>query len=405
MADQRELSQLEGATQSIEGNLWKRFIGTDGIMLDYVGLNGEVVLPTPEECRDFKPNALGWWTPIENGGFFTGNYLLGQLARYAADPDPQRQERIKRLVAGLFLLQDVCSVDGLVARGVGTDGHCHYPASSNDQVIPWILALWRYADSGIPDAEERKDCRARLLRMLKALQKRNWVIAGDAPGFERGDFFNETNELECRLSNVHLLISAKILDDLEGNADEPLYRSYLELTLRTGQRRREYIVEGFPNLARGHGWFTSHSVYAIRELFLRETDPELRQGYGKALRVTGEKAAPYIQQFEKCEHSNSLAFDPDWHGMLAEWTPQSSSDEASACAMKELPLWRETSPAVATPMMHAFAAAWIVTMSENQDLIEQCLPDIVKAIQWFDYDSQFFAGFFFAENVIAELAR
>lgn len=27
-------------------------------------------LPTPEECREGRPNALGWWAPNENGAMF-----------------------------------------------------------------------------------------------------------------------------------------------------------------------------------------------------------------------------------------------------------------------------------------------------------------------------------------------
>src|SRR5277367_2909754 len=56
--------------------LWSKFITRDGIILDFEG-----DLPTPEECRLGKPNALGWWTPIENGPMLTGLYLPAACER------------------------------------------------------------------------------------------------------------------------------------------------------------------------------------------------------------------------------------------------------------------------------------------------------------------------------------
>ena len=41
-------------------------------------------LPTPEECRAGKPNALGWFQPIENGAMFNGLYLDAAVNRFHA---------------------------------------------------------------------------------------------------------------------------------------------------------------------------------------------------------------------------------------------------------------------------------------------------------------------------------
>jgi hypothetical protein len=46
--------------------IWRRFIDPYGIMIDFADMDGKVSLPTPEELREGKPNALGWWAPIEN---------------------------------------------------------------------------------------------------------------------------------------------------------------------------------------------------------------------------------------------------------------------------------------------------------------------------------------------------
>ena len=37
---------------------------------------------TAEECEKAVPNPLGWWTPIENGAFFTGLYVYALMEKY-----------------------------------------------------------------------------------------------------------------------------------------------------------------------------------------------------------------------------------------------------------------------------------------------------------------------------------
>lgn len=50
------------AAESAHAEIWRRFIDKHGVMLDFTDLNGSVPTPTPEECRDGKPNALRWCT-------------------------------------------------------------------------------------------------------------------------------------------------------------------------------------------------------------------------------------------------------------------------------------------------------------------------------------------------------
>ncbi|MDP4659698.1 MAG: hypothetical protein NWS11_06680, partial [Opitutales bacterium] len=69
MAD-ASLRAEEPAIERAHAETWRRFIDGHGIVRDYVG-----ELPTPEDCRLGKPNAIGWWSPIENGPMFTGMYL------------------------------------------------------------------------------------------------------------------------------------------------------------------------------------------------------------------------------------------------------------------------------------------------------------------------------------------
>ena len=77
-------ADFKPVAERIQEQIMNRFADSHGIITDYRGLKGEIVLPTPEECERNIPNAKGYWTPIENGGFFTGLYLLGQAFHVVA---------------------------------------------------------------------------------------------------------------------------------------------------------------------------------------------------------------------------------------------------------------------------------------------------------------------------------
>ena len=125
--------------------VWERFVRMPyGHVVDYTAPDGTIYIPTKEECEKAMPNPLGWWTPIENGAFFTGLYLYALIAEYNQTKNPKTADEINILVNGLFLLQDVGSVDGFIARGVADDEMAHYPLSSDDQFTPWVLALFSY---------------------------------------------------------------------------------------------------------------------------------------------------------------------------------------------------------------------------------------------------------------------
>ena len=61
--------------RTVNDRLAGEFISHGGLLLDYVG-----EIPTPEEIAELKPNAMGWWCPIENGSMFTGEWLPALMA-------------------------------------------------------------------------------------------------------------------------------------------------------------------------------------------------------------------------------------------------------------------------------------------------------------------------------------
>ena len=120
--------------KTVNDRLANEFISHDGLLLDYVG-----EIPTPEEIADLKPNAMGWWCPIENGSMFTGEWLPALMAEGAG-----RKALVEKCVRGLIKMSEVSDVPGFIARGTGTDGRSHHPCGSNDQTDPWFLGLFEY---------------------------------------------------------------------------------------------------------------------------------------------------------------------------------------------------------------------------------------------------------------------
>ena len=254
-------------SRRVEEELKRRFLSPDGILYDYAGPAGEVILPLPGECRDNFPNPFGWWTPIENGAFFTGDYLLGLLRNLRRPAAGGRGEFARTLLHGLFLLQDRAQTEGCILRGIGADGSCHYPASSCDQVVPWLLALYEFQRHPASSELERAECRERLLRLLTALQKRNWTIPGDIPGYDRGSFLSGDTPEAALVSSVNLLLATAVMADLSGEATyRELHRRVATEPLPFGKSRLQILNGGTAGNPLWMGWFLTHTVYAMRLL-------------------------------------------------------------------------------------------------------------------------------------------
>lgn len=395
---------LPAAAESVNRNLWNRFMSPDSVLYDYAGPAGEVVLPTPEECRRHIPNGLGWWTPVENGGFFTGMYLIAAADRYRQNPTAENREKVKRLAGGLYRLQDVGKTPGFIARGIGTDGECHYAASSNDQVFPWFLGLWSYWNTDIPTDAERAECAGRMARLAGELEKINWLIPGDMPDFTRGWWLGENF---C--SAVHLSSVTRIMYEVTKDEHwKELHYRYLNEPDRKGVRRRDRIAAGMDDLAPWSAWFNSNAQYAVRELYRLETDPALRELYRKSLRINAEKAVPLLPLHRKYDTAATYAFTPDWHRMMPPWREQENERDAQTLALEQIGVWDRACPAIAVEkasLKPAICAGYIIVLSEQPELIEQHWPQIEEAILRFNYDKLHYSAFFYVENVIYDRAR
>jgi len=385
---------------TIHQNVWDRLIGPDGVMYDYAGADGRVILPTPEECRNNMPNGLGWWTPIENGGFFNGMYLIGLCDRYLLNPTSRLKAEIRRLVAGLYRLQDAGSTPGFIARGLGSDGCCHYPASSNDQNFPWLMGLGRFLETDIADGGERLEAIGRLIRHGEALLAADWHIPGDRPGFVRG-WYLHGEFTSC----VHIAAATQVLYRASGDKKWRTlhYRLLAQVTDR-GISRSESIRRGCGEMAHWSAWFLSNCQYAVRRLWQYETDPELKECYRQSLDNTARAALPMLALYRT--FAPGSFFTPDWRIILPLWRPQQNQQESENVAMAEFQLWHEACPAMAEEKFKvtpSVCGAWCVVLAADDRLRQEYTDMISGMLGQIDFAGLYYATMFYGENLIATI--
>ncbi|MEW6303399.1 MAG: hypothetical protein AB1705_08015 [Verrucomicrobiota bacterium] len=412
---------VEQAVQRAHDEIWKRFIDPRFFTFyDYAGLDGTVILPTPEECAVSKPNALAWWTPIENGAFFGGLYLDALCNRWRARRDKLTAERAHRIAQGLVRLAVVGSTPGFIARGVAANGTSHYPAGSDDQTFPWFYGLWRYLNSGVvtKKARERGTETVRLMiRVAQALMGYRWRMPCDDGrlGF-RGSF--------ASFDYIHatrLLFLVKAMHNLTGHPQWlDRYQTYLhEKSPESGKTRLEICAEGAlyespgPNYKPGHPanpefWTSASCQAGLRALAEMEADPAVRERFRQGLERNAVKAAEHVSRYREYDNESAEVFDVDWRFLNEKWRPQRTIDEAVKLAQIQVRDWNARSPKRRLESLHLrepLFAAWVVALSGNSELVAKQRGEIQAALTHYQWNRLHTSLFFIAENVHYEMQR
>ena len=383
-------TQLLTIQDKVINILEKRFFSPQDVLYDYAGMNGEVILPTPEECDRSIPNGLSWHTPVSNGAFFNGDLLLAVVKIYEKYPSEKLAAFARRLLKGLFNLQDHAPVPAFIARGFGSDGKCCYLGSSNDQITPFLLGLRSFSESSLATSEERADCQQRMLNLIHPLRALNWHIPGARPGFERGN-------LSCAgaFDACHLMLAALILEKEggeKGSVDQFL------------KDRFDIIAAGYGQMRPDECWYASHNFYIQRMLKEFYTGTPVAAALDSGLKITAKACLNALDEWKK--RIPDALFSPDWHCMSSVWFEQKNTADAVKCASGQGVIWREHSPAVLgerKSTMATLSAAWIILFSEDQPTIDTAMPRICEALQEIPYEKLYHASMFFAVNVISEI--
>lgn len=418
----------EDSIDQAHREIWRRFVSPHGTLYDYTSLGGKVELPAAEECAESKPNALGWWTPIENGAFFGGLYLDGLCNRWKVRRSEEAAREAGRIAAGLMKLGEAGTVPGFVARGFAGDGQSHWLASSSDQTYPWFYGLWRYATSGLPDAAERERVTSALERVALGLEANGWKMPCDREGFGHfghwtGGFAGTKGTLSGAEPQfdaaARLLFVLRALHNLTGKERWlAQYREHLHGKPHGSERTRlEICAGGVAYVAPGEPprypesppiWTSASSQAALRALVEMEEDPEIRVQFQRGLDTNAAGAARFIPKFRDYDNDNALAFDINWRALNAVWRPQAEIGEAVKLATEQYRLWNRQSPrrvAEADAMRDPLFAAWIVALSGNGRLIGDARAEIDAALAHYRWEKLHTCLFFMAECVHGQLLR
>jgi len=389
-------AETAGAAERAHHELWTRFIGADGLIHDYAG-----EIPTPEDCAQGRPNAIGWWSPIENGPMFTGTYLASYCERVKREGRPEDRERIRRLVKGLLLCASVSDVKGFIARGVGTDGKCHYPLGSQDQTHPWFYGLHAYAMSDIPDESERKAVVDKMREVADALETLDWKCPCDGAfkGESRGDF----KMFRHHGAVMYLSILREMYDVTRDSVWLARYCAALsERSPKTDKTRLEICAEGYPydrdqikNIDQGLLWIYVSSQGALAWLARTEDDAQAREAYRIGLEINAKGARAVIGAYKQFDNADTKVFGhARWREGYPKWFEQKTQADAERMAAAGDPaVLGQRKGYEARYMRNPLAAAALIALAGYRE----GFPDVEQAIRHYEYAKLNMAELFFAE--------
>lgn len=393
----------EQAVEKAHTELWRRFVDEHNLILDYVGLKGEIVRPTPEECREMKPSALSWGVPNEDGPMFNGLYLDAACNRWTMTQKDEDRAKARRLIDGLIKVSTIGKTPGFIARGIATDGKTTYSMGSNDQTTPWLYGIWRYVKDGVvKDEAEKKDLVARFVEQVTVLEKNEWKMPTDGPPSPyRGDFLKPGWEGAPRI-----LFVTKAMHFLTGDAKwQELYVAMANEKTGNAQRQRiEICRTGMvfdPGQGPRHSWTGSEGVICLRALWEMETDAAWKAAYAEGLRHSAELSAKSLSLIEKFDVNGTEVFNVDWRMMNEAWKPQHSELDAVKVAEAGLRVQSKASPRMHIEkdyLREPCFAAWVVTLCPDRDYVGSQRPAIEKVITHYDVSRVYLSQFFPIES-------
>lgn len=388
------------AIERAHTEIWSRFVDSHGIIIDYAGLDGTTDLPTPEECRDGKPNALGWYQPLENGAMFGGLYMDAAVNRWKLTQSPQDAAKARRLMEGLLFLNSISNVKGFVGRGVTTDGVSHYPMGSNDQTGPWFYGLWRYYASGIGTPNEKAKITKHLLETAEAIIALRWRMPAEAPFGTRGSFDGFHFEEVSRQ-----LFVLKMLATITGDSKwEQHYRNALTQTGGPEQLSKQKICERGMKFfyARTHNWTSCCAVAALRGLWEMEDDAAVKEVYARGLSASANLASEALPMALSYDPEDPSVLNLNWRqSMMPLWKPQQTEQEAASLADLQRRAFDRESPRrsrEASTVREPTAAAWIVTLCTDPSLAAKHRATIEAMVERYRYKRLYYSGFFWIES-------
>ncbi len=384
------------AVAEAHGALWSTRIDRHGVILDFVG-----ELPTPEDCALGRPNSIGWWSPIENGPMFTGLYLPAACERARRSGDPSDKAKARRLAQGLLKCASVSAVPGFIARGLGSDGACHYPLGSDDQTHPWFYGLHAYVTSGLPSAEERQQIVAKMTEVAGVLESSGWRCPCD--GAFKGQFRGGFSGHLFRDAVRYLFLLRAMYDVTRDPVWLDRYHQALaERPAKSDVTRAEICAVGYGHdreaikgIDENSLWIYVGSQGSLARLAALETDEVTRTAYRAGLAANLKNCLPAIEAYTGFDNADTKVFgNANWRAVYTTWFPQPTQADAqklSETGDKEKKGARKHYEA--KYMRNPLAAAAIIALAGDGTGREA----VERALCHYDYAKLNMSEFFLAE--------
>lgn len=384
------------AVEQAHAALWSKFVDPHGVIRDFVGET-----PTPEDCVLGRPNAIGWWSPIENGPMFTGLYLPAACERAHRSGDPVDKANVRRLAQGLLKCAAVSDVPGFIARGMGTDGKCHYPLGSDDQTHPWIYGLHAYAMSGLPTPGERQQVVDKMKEVAAVLETTGWNCPCD--GAFRGQFRGGFQGPLFRDAARYLFMLRAMYDVTHDNAWLERYRQAAQERPEKSDKTRADICatgygldrEAITGITDYQQWIYVGSQGSLAQLAALERDAALGARYRAGLLRNVTQSLAALESYRDFDNHDTKVFgNANWRAVYSTWFPQPTQAEAKRLSETGDKTKRgERKNYESRYMRNPLAAAAIIALAgddANRDAVD-------RAIRHYDYSKLHMAQFFFAE--------
>ena len=317
-----KLHTARDVLREVNMRLEREFISTDGLVLDYVG-----DIPSAGDIAELIPNAMGWWTPIENGSMFTGDWLPALMAEGS-----QKKVLVERCVRGLIKMSEVSDVPGFIARGTGLDGKSHYPCGSNDQTDPWFFGLLEYCRWPYADSVLKAHVIERLLHVAKALEANGWGVPCDGAfkGENRGNLLARLMPFHGR---TRLLYTLKSLHLLTGDAHwGKQYGSIKSGGIADIEAGGEIDSRCFKYCFGDGAWIYVSSAHMLARLIELEDNALDRARMQKGLLHYAARVAHLMEHRKKYDNAKIRPFRyANWREGY-NWRPQKTQKEAEAVA-------------------------------------------------------------------------
>lgn len=407
-----EKSNIDTVARRIEvahQEIWRRFVDPYHIMVDYADYSGGFPRPTAEEFRASKPNALGWWTPTENGSMFNGIYMDGIYQRWLFTKSAKDKRKAKILAEGLLFLSSVGDTPGFIARGVATDGKTVPPMGSDDQTSPWFYGLWRYASSDMCAPGEKAKIIEKMTMVANVLLSTKWRLpaASYSPSPFRGGFGSFHWE-----GTTRMLFVLKALHALTG--DDKWNQLYLTAIKEQGGTenltRLQVCSKGmfFKADNKLNRWTGLTGTLALRGLWEMEKDLEMREAYAAGLNSSAISAAEGLHLWKKFDSYGEPTFLADWRKLNEWWKPQHSQQEAVDVARKQSVELTKLSPRRTQELAYMREPIWmalIIAASPDKKIVMAHKEEMLAMLGHFKYERLYYSQFFPAESIWFRLKK